>query len=240
LGRQPALSKWLETCGYSLCEANRYDGIELCAEREVYYEHLLDIKRALIPETMVQLRAHLQELVEKIRRTYTETRTAPMHALVQAQRLLGYTYQAFDTAQSSNAYAAALRSYGVHTKQNPPKHSPANRSQLSRDSLIIHTNYFSSRIDMNFACVMLMTTLAEFQRRLGKQMLVRHWAVAALWSKAVMRVGWHPKLTYPSIPSSRGFQWPGEKLPLGFNGRGARPHTGPCGAIERVLVSQVM
>ncbi|KAG9088491.1 hypothetical protein FS749_002132 [Ceratobasidium sp. UAMH 11750] len=184
LSREPALAQWFGNCDCSLCKADHLDGEERCTLREAYDEEILGVRIALSSENRLQFRLQLEELVKKIQGTYLTTRTAPMHILGLAQRLVGFANKGLNTTQAIKAYTSGLESHGIRLKKTAPKRPPTNYSQLNRNSLIIHTDSFPSQLDYIFRCIKVMCVLAALHYEVRQASQARHWAVAALWSKS--------------------------------------------------------
>ncbi|KAG8726307.1 hypothetical protein FRC11_000405, partial [Ceratobasidium sp. 423] len=180
ISRSAALRKWLIDCHCELCLADQKDGESRCRDRERYEEELDELRMRFRPGDP-EIAKTAKELVTKIRSTYNAKRSLSMDTLGLAQRVLAFTQQAVGPNPAIQLYTDALRSHGIHVKDNPPKKVPQNHSQLRRESLIIGTGSFPSQLDNIFRCIKVMVTLAGLETQRGKSSLASHWAVACLW-----------------------------------------------------------
>ncbi|QRW22451.1 SET domain protein [Rhizoctonia solani] len=182
ISRAAALRKWSFTCECELCTADKKDGEQRCQSREGLQEDLNQLHMA-IRIGDAESAKNARELVTKIRATYGNERITPMDLLGRAQRLSGFTQQAFNPSLAIQLYTDGLRSHGIRVKKIPPKKIPRNNSELRRDALIIGTSNFPSQIDTIFRCIKVMVTLAALEAQQGKISLASHWAVASLWGE---------------------------------------------------------
>ncbi|KAF8747023.1 SET domain, partial [Rhizoctonia solani] len=182
ISRAAALRKWSFTCECELCTADKKDGEQRCQSREGLQEDL-DQFHMVIRIGDAESAKNAKEFVTKIRSTYGNERVTPMDLLGRAQRLSGFTQQAFNLSLAIQLYTDGLRSHGIRVKKMPPKKIPRNNSELRRDALIIGTSNFPSQIDTIFRCIKVMVTLAALEAQQGKFSLASHWAVASLWGE---------------------------------------------------------
>ncbi|KAF8713702.1 SET domain, partial [Rhizoctonia solani] len=116
ISRAAALRKWSFTCECELCTADKKDGEQRCQSREGLQEDL-DQFHMVIRIGDAESAKNAKELVTKIRSTYGNERVTPMDLLGRAQRLSGFTQQAFNLSLAIQLYTDGLRSHGIRVKK---------------------------------------------------------------------------------------------------------------------------